>query len=172
MNPLRRFARQINELRVSARFVGLAGVAGHHVRVHVNRINRVADGDFVFVAEDVEDVARVAFRAVADKNLVVGHVAAAVAEIILGDGGAQPFVALFRAVAFERFAHGHFVHGLVHGGDGGGRQRFGHVADAAADEALGGFGIRFAKNLHAPADFREKVAGFQFEIIVVEICHI
>ena len=55
--PLRRFgnetvagfARQINQLGISARLVGLAGVAGHHVRVHINRINRVADGDFVFV---------------------------------------------------------------------------------------------------------------------------
>ena len=118
-------------------------------------------------AEDVEDVAGVAFGAVADENFVVGHVAAAVAKIILRDGGAQPFVALFRAVAVERLAHGHFVHGLVHGGDDGGRQRLGHVADAAADEAFGGFGIRVAKRLHAPADFGKQITGFELEIIVV-----
>ena len=89
-------------------------MAGHDVCVHVNGINRVADGDFVFVTKDIEDVARVAFCAVADKDLVVGHVAIAVAEIIFGNGGAQPFISLLRAIAFERLAHSHFVHGLVH----------------------------------------------------------
>ena len=84
---------------------------------------------------------------------------------------AQPFVALLRAVAFEGFARGHFVHGLVHRGDDGGRQRLGHIADAAADEAFGGFRIRVAKRLHAPADFGKQIAGFEFEIIVVEKCH-
>ena len=122
-------------------------------------------------AEDVEDVAGVAFGAVADKNLVVGHLTAAVTEIVFRNGGTQPFVALFRAVAPERFAHGHFVHGLVHGGNGGGGQRFGHIANAAADEAPGGFGIRLAKNFDAPADFRKEVAGFQFQKIVVQEGH-
>jgi len=49
---------------------------------------------------------------------------------------------------------------------------FGHVADAAADEALGRLGVRVAKRLHAPADFRKQVAGFELEIIVVKKCHI
>ena len=31
----------------------------------------------------------------------------------------------------------------------------------AADEPLGGFGIRVAKHFYAPADFGKKVAGFQ-----------
>jgi hypothetical protein len=42
------------------------------------------------------------------------------------------------------------------------RQRFGHVADAAADEALGGFGVGFAKSFYAAADFGEEIAGFEF----------
>ena len=109
----------------------------------------------------------IALGAVADKYFVVGHVAAAVAKIVLRDGMPQPLIALFRAIAFERLAPSHFIHRPVHGGDDGGRQRLGHVADAAADEALGGLGIRVAKRLHAPADFREKITGFEFEIIVV-----
>ena len=87
------------------------------------------------------------------------------------DGVAQPFVALLWAIALERLAHGHFVHGPVHRGDDGGRQRFRHVADAAADESLGGVGIRVAKHFHAPADFGKQITGFEFQIIVVEQCH-
>jgi hypothetical protein len=60
----------------------------------------------------------------------------------------------------------------VQGGDDGGRQRLGHIADAAADEALRGLGIGVAERLHAPADFREKITGFELEIIVVQVCHI
>jgi len=59
----------------------------------------------------------------------------------------------------------------VHGGDGGGRQRFGHVANAAADKAFGGLGVRVAERLHAPADFRKEITSFELEIIVVEQCH-
>ena len=124
-----------------------------------------------FGAEDIEDVAAIAFRAVADKNLVVGDVQPAAAEIVLRDGCAQPFVALLRAVALEGFAHGHFVHGVMQGRDDGGRQRLGHVANAAADDALGGVGIGVAKGFDAPADFRKEVAGFEFEKIVVELGH-
>src|SRR5262249_2412540 len=57
------FARQVNQLGEGPGFVGFAGVAGHDVCVHVNGINRIADGDFVFVAEDVEDVAGIALGA-------------------------------------------------------------------------------------------------------------
>jgi len=166
-----RFARQINQLRVSTGLIRFTGVTGHDVGVHINRINRVADGDFVFMAEDIEDIAGVAFGAVADKNFVVGHLATAVAEIVFGNGGPKPFVTLFRPVAAERLAHGHFVHGFVHRGDGGGRQWLGHVADAATDEALGGFRVGFAKNFYAPADFGKEITGLQFQKMLVQERH-
>jgi hypothetical protein len=37
---------------------------------------------------------------------------------------------------------------------------------------MSGFWIRVTKSLHAPADFGKKVAGFEFQKIVVEKCHI
>ena len=55
--------------------------------------------------------------------------------------------------------------------DHGGRQRLGHIADAAADQPLRRFGIRIAKGFHAAGDFGEKVTGFELEVIVVEESH-
>jgi hypothetical protein len=51
-------------------------------------------------------------------------------------------------------------------------QGLGDIADAAADEAFGGVRIGVAKGFDAAADFREEVAGFQFQIVVVKKCHI
>jgi hypothetical protein len=79
---------------------------------------------------------------------------------------------LFRPVTLEGLAHGHFVHCLVHGGNGRGRQRFGDVADAAADEAFGGFGVRVAKCFDAPGDLGKEITGFELEKIVVKECHV
>lgn len=165
-------AGEVNDFRVGTGLVRLAGVAGHDVRIDIDRIDRVGDGDFVFVAEHVEDVPAIALRAVADEHLVVGHVEALVAEIILRNRGAEKIIALLRPIAFEGGAAGHFIDGPVQRGDNGGRERLGHIADAATDQARGGGRVRIAKHFHAPADFGEEVAGLEFEIIVVEISHV
>ena len=166
-----RTARQVNELAIGAGFVGFAGVTGHHVRIHIHGIHGVADGDLVLGAKDIEDAARIALGAVADEDFVVRHVQPVITIIVLGDGMPQPFVALLGTVTFKSLAGGHFIHGLVQSGDDGGGKRFGNIADAAADQALGGCGIRLAERLDAPADFRKQITGFEFQIIVVEKCH-
>ena len=166
-----RRAREVNHAFIRAGFVGGTGVAGHDVRIDVNGIDRVADGEFVLVSEDVEDVAAITLRSVADEDLVVGHLDALVAEIVLCDGGAEEVVALLRTVAAERRAIGHLIDGGVHGRDDRARQRFRHVADAAADEALGGFGIRVTESFHAAADLREEVASFELQVIVIQVSH-
>ena len=63
-------AWQIHQAGVGAFFIRVAGVAGHHVGVHIHRIDRIGDGDDVALAEDVEDVAGIAFRAVGNEDLV------------------------------------------------------------------------------------------------------
>ena len=85
-----------------------------------------------------------------------------VAKIILRDGRAQPLVTLLRSVAFERPTRRHFIHGFVQGDDDGGWEWFGHVTDAATNQPFRGFGIRFAKYFHAPANFGKKVPCFEF----------
>jgi hypothetical protein len=166
-----RRAVQIHEPGVGAAVAGFAGVPGHDVRVDIHGIYRVRDGDLVLAPEDIEDVAAIALRTVAHEDFVVRDFEALRAIVVLRDGVAEPLVTLLGPVAVEAFARGHVVHGLVHRrGDGSG-QGFGHVADAAADDALGGFRIRFAEDLHAPRDLGEKITGLELEIVVVEESH-
>jgi hypothetical protein len=54
-------ARQIKNSFVAAIFFCRSAVARHHVRIDVNRIYRVGHGDFVLIAEDIEDVTAIAF---------------------------------------------------------------------------------------------------------------
>ena len=90
---------------------------------------------------------------------------------IVVDGGAEEVVALLRTIAAERGAIRHFIDGLVHGGNDRAGQRLRDVANAAANEALGGLGIRVGESLHAAADLGEEIAGFELEVIVIEISH-
>ncbi len=168
---VRGVAREVADSLVGAMLIGGSGVSGHDVGIHVDGVDGVGDGDAVTVSEDVEDVGAIAFGAVGDKDLVVGDGESAFAEVVFRDGVAEEVVALFGAVAAEGFAGGHFVDGAVEGGDDGGGEGFGDVADAAADEAAGGFGVLVAELADASADFREEVAGFEFEVVVVEVGH-
>ncbi len=68
-------AGQINDALVAAAGSGRAGVAGHDVRIDVNRIDRIGDRDLVLVAQDIEDETAIGFRAVGEKNLIVGNLA-------------------------------------------------------------------------------------------------
>lgn len=54
---------------------------------------------------------------------------------------AQKIVALFGAVAAKSFAVAEFIGCSFHGVNGGLRQRFGDIADAAADHVFGGIGL-------------------------------
>ena len=164
-------AREINKPLVGADFVRGASVPGHDVRVHVNGIDGVHDGDEIVVAEDVEDAAAVALRSVGDKNFVVLDVEAPVAVVVLRDGVSEKIVALLGAVASESFARAHVVHGLVECGEDGSRKRFGDVADAAADHVFRGVGILVAEKFHAPRDLGEEVSGAELEVVVVEEGH-
>ena len=56
-----RRARQINDPFIAAVFPALAGVAGHHVCIHIDRINRIGDGHLVLVTENIEDITAIAF---------------------------------------------------------------------------------------------------------------
>ena len=80
-----RRTRQIDNAFITAVLFHRAGVARHHVRVDINRINRIGNRDFVLVAEDIEDVTAIAFRSVRNKNFVGGDVDLAVTIIVLCD---------------------------------------------------------------------------------------
>src|SRR5689334_18776153 len=60
----------VNQPRVTPLVVGGPCAARHHVRVDVDRVDGVDDGDLIVVAEHFQNVPRVAFRAVRDEHLV------------------------------------------------------------------------------------------------------
>ena len=132
-------------------------MAGHDVGVHIDRINRVGDAKPVLVPENVENVSAIALGTVRNENLVIGHIESAMAVFVLSDGLAEEVVAVLGAVAPERLAHPHLVHRAMHGGPRRLRKRFSDVANSATDHPSGGFRVRLAKGLHAPADLRKEI---------------
>jgi hypothetical protein len=54
-------ARQIENPFVAAVFRAVAGVAGHHVCIDINRINRIGDRHLVLIAENIQDITAIAF---------------------------------------------------------------------------------------------------------------
>src|SRR6185369_5746618 len=154
---------------VVALVVGLAGAADHDVGVVVDRVDRVADGHHVVQGEDVQDVGAVALGAVGDEHLLGLQADTQRLVGFLDDGVDQPVVALLRAVAGEMLGGAQVVHGVVEGLQHGRRQRAGHVADAQADDLGGRVGL--GEGAHAAADLGEQVAGFKFQVVVVDLCH-
>ncbi len=167
-----RAAGEVDDAFVAAALVRQTGVAGHHVGIDVDRIDRIRDRDPVLVAEDIEDETAIALRAVGDENLVVRDLHPAVAIIDLRDFLAQEIAALLVAVAAEGFAHGKLVHRRLDRRHRGRRQRLGDVADAAADYALRRFRIPVAELAHPPRDLGEKVTGLELEVVFVEVSHV
>ena len=99
-----RRAWQIHEAFIAAVLPTGPRVPSHHICVDIDRINRIGDGDLVLVAENVEDVAAIAFRTVRDKNFVVGDLNVVFAIIVLCNFGSKKFVTLFRAIAAKCLA--------------------------------------------------------------------
>jgi len=155
-----RRAGQVDEPGVGAFFIGVTGVAGHDVGVDVDGVDRIGDRDDVVVAEDVEDVARVALGAVRDKNLVRSDAETGI--LVFDNGFAKEGITLLRPVALESARVSEFVDGIVHGLAAGFGERLGHVADTTADEAFRGFGIGLVEGGDAAGDLGKEVAGFEF----------
>src|SRR5438105_13413974 len=86
-----------------------AGAAGHDVRVDVNRINGIRDGEADVGGEYFLDVAAIALGTVGNENLICLDLAAPGGVIVLHDSFAQKSVALLGTIAFERGAVGHLV---------------------------------------------------------------
>ena len=159
------------DARVSAAFVGLAGVPGHNVGIDVDGVNRIGDSQAVFMPEDVENVAAIAFGAVRNEDFVISDLDAAVPVIVLSDDVPEKLVALLGAVSAKSGANGHFIDRRMQGRNDRGRQRFGDIANAATDHASGHSGVGFTEGFHAPGNLGKEVTGFEFQIVVVEIRH-
>ena len=146
-----------------------ARAAGHDIRVEVDRVYRVRDGDLVCRAEDLLDVAAVALGAVADEDLVRRDLDAAVRVVVLDDGFRQERVALLWAVAVERLSLRLIVDRLVHGLDADLRQRLRDIADAEADDV--GIRVRFLVGSDTARNLREEIAARQLQIVIINGSH-
>ena len=91
---------------------------------------------------------------------------------MLGDRVADEVVAGTGPIAAEGLAMAELIGGGAHGLDGGGRQRLGHVADAAMDDASGGLCVRPAERIDATTDLREQVPAGELEVMLVDEGHL
>ena len=92
-----------------------------------------------------------------------------VLEVVLRDGLAQKGVALLGSVAVERLAGGFVVDGPVEGGDHGGGERLGDVADAEADDLRLGMGLLMG--LDAMGDFGEQIGCLNLQVVFIDADH-
>ena len=150
-------------------FLQRARTAGHDVRVEIDRIDRVRDGDFIVGAEDFLDVAAVALGTVADEDLIFVDLDSALRVVVLDDRFRQEGIALLRAIATEGFGFCHLIDSLVHGLDAGSRQRLGNIADAETDDIR--IRMRLLECLDPAGDFCEEIAAREFQIVVINSCH-
>ena len=77
-------------------------MSGHYIGVDVNGINRIDHRDSILMAENIQNIAAIAFGTVGDEDLIVRNIDAFFAVIVFRNGVAKKFVALFRAIAREK----------------------------------------------------------------------
>src|SRR5438309_9861366 len=106
-----------------------SGMPRHDVGIDVNWINRIGNGDLILLAQNIEKVTAVAFRAIRQENFVIRDFDSAIAIIKLRDFAAEEFVALLGAIATERFTLPEFFGCCFHCLDCSSRQGLGYVAD-------------------------------------------
>ena len=109
---------QIAHIRPTS-FLTSATAAYHHVRVDINRIDRVSHTYKVVPMQQLLKVACVALSTVVNEDLVSVEVDATRQEVVLQNGLAQEVVALLGTVAAETLGGGHLVDSPVHRLDDG-----------------------------------------------------
>ncbi len=163
-----RSAIEVGDALVAAVDVG-SGAAGHDVGVDVDGVDGIGDRELHVLRKNFLNIPTVALRAVGDENFVGVDLAPAGGVVVGGDGLAEEGVALLRAVAFKCGALGHFVGRGVHRLDAHGRERFGDVTDAEADDGLRRIGGNV--RAHALGDVAEEIGGLELGVIFVDANH-
>ncbi len=158
-------AGHVDDLAPSLALAVLSGSSGHYIGVDVNRVNRVAHRNHVIRAEDIADAAGIAFRAVADKNLIDVNLHPALYKIVFRDCGTKKFITGFRAVAAKGFRFAHLLCGGLHGLYHRFRQRAGNIPDSQADNLR--FRVLPGKFVHLFCDIHKKVARGQLYKVFV-----
>ena len=139
----------------------------HHVIVHIHGVDGVGNQHGIVLAEQVQQVAQVAFGAVRNKNFrqIQRH---AVVGVVIADRLAQEAVALLAGdVAVEGFFMCLLLDSVVHSPRHRGRQRQGDIADAQTDDV--GVRVRLLVIGDLMGNGAEKIAFVQLCIMRIEM---
>ena len=165
LEAVRFVADEVREAGIPTIGTGRIGATCHHVRIDVNRIDRIGDRDLRGMREDLLDVAAIALAAIADEDLVGRDVDAAHLVVIRADRFDEKIVTLLGTVAAERLARAHLVDRGVHRFEDRGSEGLGDIADAEAND----FRVRMRRRetAHAAPDLGEEVARRKFCVVLV-----
>ena len=156
---------KVGDLRKMSVILQHAGTPCHHVRVQIDRIDRVRDGDFYIFCKKFLDVRHIALGTVTHEDIVRIHLDTAGGVLARDNRLAQKVVALLGPVPAETPLLGHLVDSLVHGLDDFGNERSGHVADTQAhDVGIGLLCLVFGNFL---GDGRKQVATRQQVVVCI-----
>ena len=108
----------------------------HHVRIYINRINRVGNADVVIPSQNLLDISRIALSSIVHEDFVCIEMNTSWQEVVLDDCIAKEVVTSLRSVASEGSLHSHLVYSLVHCLDDGRAERLGYITDAQTDYTL------------------------------------
>ena len=105
----------VDDIRPAFCFLVIAaGASRHGVGVDIDRVDGVADGDFVFYGEDIANVAAIAFCAIRNEYLVDIDIDSACVKVVFCYGFTQKIVALLGAEAVKCLRAGHIVYSFMH----------------------------------------------------------
>ena len=163
-----RRAGQIDDARIGAVLVA-AAAPGHHVRIHIDGIDRIGHGHGAVRRKQLLNVAHVALGTVGYEDLVGRDIHAPAGIVALPDGFAQKIVAVFRPIAAEGRLVPHLVHGLMHRGDHRRHERPRHIPDAHADQIR--LRVRLLERGNALADLGKQVVALQQAVVAIGLEH-
>ena len=129
------------------RFDPIPGSSGHNVGIHINRVNRVADGHLCVRTENFLNIRGITLCPVGDKDFIIGDIAASGAVILLGNRIPKKFIPQIRRIAVEGFCVRHIVYRTMKRGDNRRRKRLCHIADSQPDNASVRMSLRVGGDL-------------------------
>ena len=111
----------------------------HDVRIDIDRIDGVGDAYDVVGSQYVANVACIAFRSIADEDLIAVETDASGGEVVSDDGIDEEVVTLLRSLAAKGARVGIFFNRLTHRTDRCRGERTGHITDSKLDDV--GLGV-------------------------------
>ena len=161
--------RHIHDVRPAAVVALPASTTNHHVRIDVNRIDRIGNTNGVIPAHQLLDIACITLGTIVDKDLVAVEMDAAGQKIVLEDGITQEIIALLRTIAAKALTGSllgcHLVCSLMDGFNNSGSQGLCHIAYTQRYDVT--LRMRSLKGIDLFGDISEQVVVRQLQEMIV-----